>query len=254
MHMMRIARCLLYGCGVLGLATGLFACGADSRADRELSDAPAGAPDGGSAASSQAPATAGPADEGDPRAIRWQNAIRGLSFDTGRIVVESSGDDRAAAERHFAEAQAFMLRNDYVGAVGALRDTLAAWFDFPEAQRTLGDALRGRGRTAWAIASYRTYLDTHPDDADTRFIVSMELWGADQQADACTEMANVLAIDPTRAEAHERLAIWNYYMGDYAAAWEHVHGTRALGRDVPPQFIPLLEQNMPDPRPGGTGG
>lgn len=195
------------------------------------------------------PMTMGPTEKEQ----RWLDAIEGLDFSTGRVVVRPAGRiDPEQARRDRERGVAELLRNDPVAAVAAFRDALSLWPDFIDAIDGLGDALVHKGRIEWAIATYRTLLDVRTDDADTRFKLAWRLWDSDQSDDAIAEMNRVLALDPNRAEAHERLAIWNYYTGDYAEAWRQVHRTRALGGVVPPQFIPLLQARMPDP--GESGG
>jgi len=67
---------------------------------------------------------------------------------------------------------------------------------------------------------------------------------------AIAHMQQVLGLDPEYAPAHERLAVWHYYRGDYAEAWDHVHAARDLGHDMPGQFMNLLTAQMPDPAAG----
>lgn len=57
----------------------------------------------------------------------------------------------------------------------------------------------------------------------------------------------VVDLDSNHAKTHERLAIALYYLGDYQASWGHVHAAEALEHEVPPQFRPLLEAQMPEP-------
>jgi len=204
------------------------------------------------------PTAAGPVDQmTSEKERRWQQAIAGLDFSSGRVEVESSGlEDPAAAARAYEEGLEELARNDYVAAIGAFRDALAAWRDFPEAVRALGDATRRKGKLDWAIASYGTFLDVYPDNAGVRFDLAVLLWMQDEREEAISAMNRVVELDPDNADAHSFLARWHYYAGDYRKAWSHVHAARAAGGDVPAQFIPLLRQRMPDPHAsaGAAGG
>ena len=63
----------------------------------------------------------------------------------------------------------------------------------------------------------------------------------------CGEIKNECAIDDDFARAHDRLAVWNYYTGEYAAAWQHLHLAESYGQAVPAQLVQLLQSRMPDP-------
>lgn len=191
--------------------------------------------------------------EQNTKAVRWQHAIAGIEIDSRRLLVRPKGtDDRRAGWRHYGEAMQMLQRNDFVGAIGLFRDALENWGDFPEAYDGMGDALRGKGQTEWSIAAYKSALDRKPANTEIRFKMAMGLWAIDQQDEAISEMNLVLEFDSQIAQAHERLAVWNYYVGEYATAWHHVYTARELGGNVPRQFLPLLEHHMRDPR--GTIG
>lgn len=200
---------------------------------------------------SPGPAAAGPVTTTqNPKEARWQDAIRGLDFETGRVIVltPAARVNVLRARRTYREGlEALVVRHDYVGAIGLFRDALEDDPNFGEVYEPLGDALRGKGRSAWTVAAYRTAIEAGFDSADLRSKLAMQLWGMDQFDDAVAEMTMASEIEPARAETHERLAVWSYYLGDDAAAWRHVHAARARGGDVPPQFIPLLERRIPDP-------
>ena len=59
-------------------------------------------------------------------------------------------------------------------------------------------------------------------------------------------MNGVVQAQPDNVKAHERLAIWHYYLGEYETAWSHVHRAQNLGHAMPPQFIVLLQKQAPE--------
>ncbi|MGI9014313.1 MAG: tetratricopeptide repeat protein [Phycisphaerales bacterium] len=194
-----------------------------------------------------AAATAAPFQ--NEKEARWQAAIKGLSFETGRVIVDTRATrDTAEAQHAFDRGMTAMQANDYVAAIGFFRDALAADATLAQVYEPLGDAAQGRGRTAWAIAAWRTALDLDTNNTDLRFKVASLLWQESQPNEAIAEMHRVLELNPASGEAYERLAVWQYYQNEPALAWKHVHAARALGRDVPPQFIPLLEAAMAEPK------
>ncbi len=70
-----------------------------------------------------------------------------------------------------------------------------------------------------------------------------------QLDDAIAQMQRAVELDTGYAAAHERLAIWHYYLGDTGASWQHVQAARDLGREPPGQFIVRLEAKTTTRRP-----
>ena len=91
------------------------------------------------------------------------------------------------------------------------------------------------------MSSYRTALDLEPDRIGALFEVAMLLAREQDFAGAIDEMDRVLELDPDHAVAHERLAIWHYYLDDFNAAREHSARAEALGHAMPPQFKQLID-------------
>ena len=110
----------------------------------------------------------------------------------------------------------------------------------------LGRALSRTGKLEYAEAAFRTAIEADAEHPAARYRLSMTLWATSRFDEAMAEMT-ALTDDGDYSEAHERLAVWSYYVGDHAEAWRHVHRARALGQDVPAQLIPLLQQHMLDP-------
>jgi tetratricopeptide (TPR) repeat protein len=207
------------------------------------------------AASSDAePASAGRAMPEDPRAAlneikeaRYQAAIAGLNFDTGLVVVTEPAAEqgRAAAETQRAEGRRKLDANKRTGALASFAAAVRADPTWADAYIDLGRALITKGRNDHALAAFRTALVHDPDAVDALFEAAMSLARDGRYTEAIEQMGPVLDLDPGRAEAHERLAIWHYYAGDADAAWRHVAAARELGREPPAQFLVLLEARSP---------
>jgi tetratricopeptide (TPR) repeat protein len=186
------------------------------------------------------------------RAAEWADAVRGLEFDTGRVVVDpalASRDPGRAAEL-IRDGDVALDGNRRTGAVRSYARAILADPTDPAAYRRLGGAMNMKGKTDLAIASYRTALDLDPDHVPTRVRLAETHARERQRDEAMAEMESVLARDPDHGLAHKRLATWRYYEGDLAAAWTHVHAAEAAGQPVPPQLVVLLEERMADPGPG----
>jgi tetratricopeptide (TPR) repeat protein len=183
-------------------------------------------------------------------AEQWNEATQGIVFDTARGVVEvdrlASGTSRTADEQ-LAAADGLFEGNRVVEAMG--RYVLAARHDPArvEAYLGMGLVLARKGKDEEAIVAFRTAVDRDPEHLDARYRLANSLWAVSRQEDAIHEMNLLVTIDDLHARAHERLAVWQYYTGDYDAAWRHLHRAEELGQAVPGQLVPLLEKQMPDP-------
>jgi tetratricopeptide (TPR) repeat protein len=197
------------------------------------------------------PGVAGPMNDKDRmEAERWARATRGLDFEAagGRVAVEPIFPrDEAAAERHLASADQLFAANRTMDAMEQYGLAARQDPDLADAYVGLGATLRVKGKLDRARAAFRTALDHDDRNLEARYQLAMALWEPATQQEAITEMNAVLAIDDGFAKAHERLAMWNYYVGDYETAWRQVHRVEELGQQMPPQFMALLKGQMTDP-------
>jgi len=181
---------------------------------------------------------------------QWDKATRGLEFETASGLVEvdrvTGGTSETAAE-HLAAADELLAGNRIMEAME--RYALAARHDPDQAEAYLGLGLllTRKGKHEEAIASFRTALDRDVGHLDARYRLAMALWSASRQYDAIDEMNRLLTEDDSHPRAHERLAVWHYFTGDFASAWHHLHRAEGLGQQVPGQLAALLSQRMMDP-------
>jgi Flp pilus assembly protein TadD len=179
---------------------------------------------------------------------RYLEAVKGLDFDTGLVVVvEGTGDDVALARSYRDQGLDRLQKNQLTGALTLLAKAVRTDPQDAEAYESLGRALQVKGKDEPALAAFRTALTLDPDFVDAQYGLATQLARLGRRSEAIPEMERVLELDPQNARAHERLAIWYYYEEDPETAWQHVHAARDLGRPPPPQFIALLEAQMPDP-------
>ncbi len=196
-------------------------------------------------------ATADPRSERDSaRAEAFNAAIEGLSFDTGFVVVDNppQHSDLALAQEALDRGEAAFNIAGKTRAVAAFADAVRAAPDMPIAYRKLGDALLLKGKPDMAYASYNTAIHLEPGNIDHRLALGYALGRGTDRIAAIKAMEDVLDLDPANGAAHERLAIWYYYENNYTTAWDHVFAARKANYPLPPQFINLLEEQMPEPR------
>ena len=188
----------------------------------------------------------------DYRRGRLREAMRGLGYDTGRVVVDeqfaatiAERGDRLAARAAFNRGESLLAENDFIGAVAALTRAVVITPDQPAFYAALGWALVGKGLDTEAEATFRTGLDLEPDSVALRFRLADVLQRQGRLDDARNAFERVLELDPTHGDAHGRLAVLRYYAGDTVAAWSHVGAAAAAGYPVPPQLFSLLNGEIP---------
>jgi Flp pilus assembly protein TadD len=180
---------------------------------------------------------------------RFQEAINGLDFDSGLVVVvEATGEDPGLAREYRKQGLERLESNRFTGALTMLTKAVRTDPGYTAGYVALGRGLTAKGKVEYALAAFRTALMLEPDNVGAQYELASALGRLNRRDEAVTEMLRVIELDPDHAEAHERLAIWYYYGGDAAVAWQHVKAARELGREPPPQFMALLEAQMPEPR------
>ncbi len=183
------------------------------------------------------------------RKAAWAEAVKDLSFDAGVVEVANAParSDMTLARRMMREGETELEFNRKLPAVKAFGDAVRAAPEMPDAYMGLGRAMTLMGKTDQVIACYRTVIQMQPENIAARADLANALARATRQDEAIAEMDAVLELDPDYAPAHERLAIWHYYAGDYSTSWDHVHAARSVGHTMPPQFINLLQGKMAEP-------
>lgn len=178
---------------------------------------------------------------------RFHQAIEGLEFETGFVVVDPIGrrpKTRLALRRHANGVEAFN-QNRMIDAITLQTKAVRTDPNLAVAYNSLGRALLGEGEGEYAAAAFRTALVLNEQYTEARFNLAYAVAGLGDQEEAIELMNGVVQAQSDNAEAHERLAIWHYYLGEYETAWAHVHRAQNLGLAMPPQFMVLLQQQAP---------
>ncbi|HRQ74177.1 MAG TPA: hypothetical protein PLU35_14220 [Phycisphaerales bacterium] len=194
-------------------------------------------------------ATAGPEsqDQWDYRRIRFAEAMRGLRIQDGLVRV----DEQAAADimrglavadspAAVARGHALMGENDFTGAAGEYRLAILADRDNARAYEGLGDALLGKRKDGDALAAYRTAAMLDPADADLRLKYAETINRSGDLSGWAAELERIVAFAPEHGEAHARLAVARYYLGDHDGARAHAALAERFGGAVPPQLKAMI--------------
>ncbi len=231
---------------VVGLCLLLLGCRPNEPAQPSAQQAP------GAVKASTAGGGANPIE--DYRQARYQEAIRGLTYESG-FVERAEGWEKVLAdgpggedvEALLKQGEALLDENLFVDAIRTYTRVVLLEPQTVTAYRGLGQALIGKGKTDKVIASYRTALRLDPSLIETRYDLALTYWMQDDSQQAVDTWREVLGLDPNHAKSHERLSISLYYLGEYESSWRHFHAAEALGHEMPPQFKPLLAQRMAEP-------
>lgn len=186
---------------------------------------------------------------------RMADALRGLAYDSGRVVVDLATADplpdaevfASVGDAHQRGLYYLFEKNDRVAAIGALTRSVIMTPDNPDYLTSLGQALLRKGKRNEAVAAFNTALDLAPRhfEAQKQLAWAMQM-GGDYEA-ARQAWLLVIDLDAGDGEAHGRLAIVEYYRQDYESAWASVREAEDLGYQLPAHFLPLLKEKMPEP-------
>ncbi len=193
-----------------------------------------------------------PASPADYRHERTRLAMRGLTYDTGRVVVDEDlaatiaerGDDEAA-DAEFQRGEDLLAHNYRTDALAAYTRAVLIMPDEAYLYVGLAEALIFKGKDSQAEAALRTAIDLGPDQADWHWRLADTLQRQGRLDEARLEFEQTLQRDPSHAAAHGRLAVLAYYAQDDDAAWNHIAAAEDAGYEIPPQLKTLLEGEMP---------
>lgn len=187
----------------------------------------------------------------DMKQERFLAAVTGLEFQARRVIVKDPlpRQDRDQAVALVADGDELLAANRRTAALAAYSRAARTDPQLAIAWHGLGEALVTKGKTLHALAAYRTAAEVDPDFVEAYFGAAMVLARLGRLDDAIVQMQRALELDGRHGAAHERLAIWHYYLDDTDASWQHVQAARDLGREPPGQFIARLEAMTPTRRP-----
>jgi Flp pilus assembly protein TadD len=181
-------------------------------------------------------------------------AMAGLKYDSGLVEIDEAvaakivaGRDAQQAAAEFAAGRELLEQGLFVEAIAAHTRAVLLDPESAEYYDGLGVALITRGRVEQALAAYRTCLKLDGSRLETRLRVGYALQMLGRLDEAVAEWLQVVEQQPGHGEAHSRLAIGYYYLGDYHSAWTHTHAAEAAGFPVPPQFRELLSARLAEP-------
>ncbi len=89
-----------------------------------------------------------------------------------------------------------------------------------------------------------------PFTPQIHFLVGTTLMKLERFDEAHEELERAVDLRPGFGEAHNNLAVLDYYLKEYARSWGHVHAAETAGVKVDPLFRAELEALAPEARTG----
>jgi tetratricopeptide (TPR) repeat protein len=145
------------------------------------------------------------------------------------------------AEAHDALGVAYAGQGKLNEALIEYEKALAINPRYVEGLNNLGLAYAEKGRLDEAIASYHKALSLNPQVATARYNLGLVYYGKRKFEEAVSEFRKAIEINPSYAKAHYALGLAYYYRGDYKPAITHCDRAVALGENVSPEILELLE-------------
>lgn len=188
-----------------------------------------------------------PATVDNVKEARFHAAIKGLTFDTGLVVIEplSRRSNTKLGKVYYEQGLEALSRNRIIDALTLFNKAVHTAPDLAVAYNSLGKSLHAEGEADYALVSFRTALALDENLIEAKYNIALHLGMMGNRVQAIELMNKVLETDTENAVGHERIAIWSYYLGDYETSWQHANAAEALGHKMPPQFIALLEKQSP---------
>ena len=137
---------------------------------------------------------------------------------------------------------------DLAEAERRCRHALEVQPNHPGALSSLGSIAALGGRRAEALDWFRRALEQEPERAGTHDSIAQVLAANRQFSEAIGHFRIAVAKEPFRADYRLGLAATLASTGDFEGAWEVAHEGRRLGAELPPDFLGMLRQAMPEPR------
>lgn len=177
---------------------------------------------------------------------RMREAMRGLDYSSGRVVLTREAAQiaqrgtTAQAVKLAQEADRLFDKNDFPVTIAAY--TKAVIVDPTRAETYLGlsQALLGKGKEAEAQAAIRTALDLDPQNLAAYVLLARVIDRKGESNPTIAAWNDVLAINPKHGEAHARIAIATYYLGDTVGALSHIQTAERNGGEVPAHFKSMV--------------
>ena len=183
---------------------------------------------------------------------RKREAMRGLTYDTGRVLIDekvapeiAEPGTREEALALYDEANRVLFQeNRGLDAIKLLTRAIIMQPSEAILYTGLGNALFGEKEDAKALAAFETAVDVDPRLVEGwRGLGDAAVRVGDRRR-GVEAWRTALELEPTDANITWRLAVQEYYLGNLGEAWDLAMEAERLGEAAPPQFIEHLNEAL----------
>ena len=105
-----------------------------------------------------------------------------------------------------------------------------------------------------AIKNYQKSIEKDPTHSDSYSNLGLAFLYSNKPAEALPMLKKAVEIDPKNGDAQVNIALYYFGVGDYSAAWKHIHLAQENNATVKPEFLRDLKSKMPEPKKVGNNG
>ena len=101
-----------------------------------------------------------------------------------------------------------------------------------------------------AIKNYQKSIEKDPAHSDSYSNLGLAFLYSNKPKEALPMLKKAVEIDPKNGDAQVNIALYYFGVGDYSAAWQHIHLAQDNNAVVKPEFLRDLRGKMPEPKKG----
>jgi len=165
------------------------------------------------------------------------------------LAQSALGQDVKHHAKHAVElGWSYFNRGDMDTALRRFNQALLADPDFAPAYFGIAYVYSFQSKFDLAIDNYRKSIEKDPTFSHSYSNMGLALLASGRPKEALPVLEKALRLDPLNGDAHGNIALYYVDMGDYSAAWKHVHLAQDINTAIKPELLRDLEGRMPEPR------
>lgn len=99
-----------------------------------------------------------------------------------------------------------------------------------------------------AIKNYQKSIEKDPTHSDSYSNLGLALLYSDKPEEALLMLKRAVEINPKNGDAQVNIGLYYFRVGDYSAAWKHIHLAQENNAAVKPEFLRDLKGKMSEPK------
>ena len=103
-----------------------------------------------------------------------------------------------------------------------------------------------RNNFTLAVENYKKSIEKDPTHSDSYSNLGLALLYSERSEEAFPMLKKAIELDRNNGDAQVNIALYYYWGGDYASAWDHIHVAQKNGAKVKSEFLRDLQAKMPE--------